>query len=181
MSIGRFENVQKLEHMHAGWERHMPSFLFSSTDSPPAPPDEPSSSPSHPSASNDSPSASIPSGSSASSAATSTPSTKPVTEGQKGQELPQQKLLRFGLIGLPNAGKSSLTNFLAGGTVTAVSVRPETTRMSALGAFIDGAAQVQATPAPTPAPAIIIIIIIIIIICSSYPSSYPSSCDYLRA
>ena len=55
----------------------------------------------------------------------------------------QERLLRLGLIGVPNAGKSTLTNWLVGGTVSAVSVRPETTRRAALGAFNDGNAQVR--------------------------------------
>jgi hypothetical protein len=54
----------------------------------------------------------------------------------------EERLLRVGLIGVPNAGKSTLTNVLVGGTVTAVSVRPETTRRAALGAFVEGCAQV---------------------------------------
>jgi predicted GTPase len=55
------------------------------------------------------------------------------------------KACRFGVIGLPNAGKSTLTNWLAGGTISAVSVRPETTRKPVLGAFTDG--RKQAWPA----------------------------------
>jgi ribosome biogenesis GTPase A len=55
---------------------------------------------------------------------------------------PQKCLLRMGLVGVPNAGKSTLTNWLVGGTVSAVSIRPETTRRVALGAFHDGSVQV---------------------------------------
>lgn len=55
-------------------------------------------------------------------------------------------MCRFGVVGLPNAGKSTLTNWLAGGTISAVSVRPETTRKPVLGAFTDGNKQVRYVP-----------------------------------
>ena len=53
------------------------------------------------------------------------------------------RLLRVGVVGIPNAGKSELTNYLVGGKVTAVSPRPETTRLATLGAFTDGTTQVR--------------------------------------
>lgn len=53
------------------------------------------------------------------------------------------QLLRLGIVGNPNAGKSSLTNYLVGGKVSAVSSRPETTRLATLGAFTDGTTQVR--------------------------------------
>ena len=55
----------------------------------------------------------------------------------------KKRLLRVGLVGIPNAGKSTLTNWLVGGTVSAVSIRPETTRKVALGAFHDASTQVR--------------------------------------
>jgi predicted GTPase len=69
----------------------------------------------------------------------------PQQAAQQQQAQPQakiEKLLRLGLVGIPNAGKSTLTNLLVGGTVSAVSIRPETTRRAALGAFNDGNTQV---------------------------------------
>lgn len=53
----------------------------------------------------------------------------------------EQRMLRLGVVGIPNAGKSTLTNALVGGTVSAVSVRPETTRQPALGCFTDDLSQ----------------------------------------
>lgn len=53
-----------------------------------------------------------------------------------------QRLLRLGFLGRPNAGKSTLVNRLAGGTVSAVSVRTETTRRPVLGALTLGDTQV---------------------------------------
>jgi ribosome biogenesis GTPase A len=111
----------------------VPSFLLDTTD-PQTLPGQPSSSQTllgHPSSSSTSPGQP-----SSTNAATKT------HEKLSGGILPQ-RLIRLGLVGMPNAGKSSLTNFLAGGTVTAVSVRPETTRQAALGAFVDGPTQVR--------------------------------------
>jgi hypothetical protein len=65
--------------------------------------------------------------------------------GEKGKKENTQ-VCRFGVIGLPNAGKSTLTNWLAGGTISAVSVRPETTRKPVLGAFTDGQKQAWTHP-----------------------------------
>lgn len=53
-----------------------------------------------------------------------------------------QRLLRLGVVGIPNSGKSTLTNALVGGTITAVSVRPETTRQPVLGCYTHGNSQV---------------------------------------
>lgn len=55
----------------------------------------------------------------------------------------EQRMLRLGVVGIPNAGKSTLTNALVGGTVTAVSVRPETTRQPVLGCFTEGNSQAR--------------------------------------
>jgi predicted GTPase len=60
----------------------------------------------------------------------------------------KQSLLRVGLIGMPNAGKSTIVNRLAGGTVSAASVRPETTRRPVLGALTIGDSQVWCCGAP---------------------------------
>lgn len=52
------------------------------------------------------------------------------------------------LIGLPNAGKSTLTNALVGQKVSIVSRKAQTTRMRVLGIFMEGEAQIilQDTP-----------------------------------
>lgn len=56
--------------------------------------------------------------------------------------LEKQRLLRVGLLGVPNSGKSQLTNRLVGTKVTAVSSKVNTTVLPHLGAFVDGDTQV---------------------------------------
>jgi GTP-binding protein Era len=53
----------------------------------------------------------------------------------------EQLLVRVGVLGVPNAGKSTLTNALAGAKVSAVSSKTNTTARTHLGAFTRGAAQ----------------------------------------
>lgn len=56
----------------------------------------------------------------------------------------QWRLAQVGIVGAPNAGKSSLTNALAGRKVAAVSARTNTTSAARLATFTDGsAAQVR--------------------------------------
>lgn len=61
-----------------------------------------------------------------------------------GGTLPEelQLLVEVGVLGVPNAGKSTLTNALAGTKVSAVSDKTNTTIRSRLGAFTAGATQV---------------------------------------
>jgi small GTP-binding protein len=54
----------------------------------------------------------------------------------------QQLLVEVGVLGVPNAGKSTLTNALAGSKVSAVSDKTNTTTRSRLGAFTAGPTQV---------------------------------------
>jgi len=58
------------------------------------------------------------------------------------QPAEQQLLVEVGVLGVPNAGKSTLTNSLAGSKVSAVSDKTNTTTKSRLGAFTTGATQV---------------------------------------
>lgn len=58
------------------------------------------------------------------------------------QPAEQQLLVEVGVLGVPNAGKSTLTNALAGSKVSAVSDKTNTTTRSRLGAFTAGATQV---------------------------------------
>ncbi|GAB4814249.1 hypothetical protein N2152v2_001295 [Parachlorella kessleri] len=54
----------------------------------------------------------------------------------------QQLLVQAAIVGVPNSGKSTLTNALVGQKVSAVSAKTNTTAYSRLGAFTEGAAQV---------------------------------------
>jgi GTP-binding protein Era len=58
------------------------------------------------------------------------------------QPAEHQLLVEVGVLGVPNAGKSTLTNALAGSKVSAVSDKTNTTTRSRLGAFTAGATQV---------------------------------------
>lgn len=53
-----------------------------------------------------------------------------------------QKLLQVGLLGVPNAGKSELTNRLVGNKVTATSSKENTTVATGVGVFVVGNTQV---------------------------------------
>ncbi|KAI3438239.1 hypothetical protein D9Q98_000676 [Chlorella vulgaris] len=64
-------------------------------------------------------------------------------EGIQGHvPVDQQRLLQAGVLGVPNAGKSTLVNGLVGRKVSAVSPKTNTTEQSRLGAFTVDAAQV---------------------------------------
>ncbi|KAL4450072.1 hypothetical protein ABPG77_010741 [Micractinium sp. CCAP 211/92] len=54
----------------------------------------------------------------------------------------QQRLLQAGVVGVPNAGKSTLVNALVGTKVSAVSPKTNTTEQMRLGAFTSGVSQV---------------------------------------
>lgn len=54
----------------------------------------------------------------------------------------QQQLLQVGVVGAPNAGKSTLTNALVGTKVSAVSPKTNTTNVPMLGAWTEGAKQI---------------------------------------
>ncbi|GMH34025.1 hypothetical protein BSKO_01859 [Bryopsis sp. KO-2023] len=56
--------------------------------------------------------------------------------------LEEQKALQVGLLGVPNAGKSELTNRLVGNKVTAVSSKENTTVTPNLGSFVVGNTQI---------------------------------------
>ncbi len=53
----------------------------------------------------------------------------------------EQRTLRVGVMGAPNAGKSVLTNALVGSKVTAVSPKTGTTRKETLGVVNEGDTQ----------------------------------------
>ena len=53
----------------------------------------------------------------------------------------EQRCIRVGVLGVPNAGKSQLTNTLVGSKVSAVSPKTNTTRIETLGAVTRGSAQ----------------------------------------
>ncbi|KAK9837015.1 hypothetical protein WJX81_007236 [Elliptochloris bilobata] len=57
-------------------------------------------------------------------------------------------MLQVAVVGVPNAGKSTLTNVLVGKKVSAVSARSNTTQDSHLGAFTEGATQVTLYDTP---------------------------------
>eukprot|EP00891_Asterochloris_glomerata_P003404 jgi/Astpho2/3404/e_gw1.00054.126.1_t len=59
-----------------------------------------------------------------------------------------QELLQVGIVGAPNAGKSTLTNALVGVKVTATSNKTNTTHRVALGAFTQGTKQVALYDTP---------------------------------
>ncbi|XP_003387981.1 PREDICTED: GTPase Era, mitochondrial-like [Amphimedon queenslandica] len=59
-----------------------------------------------------------------------------------------QRLLRAAVLGLPNAGKSTLVNQLVGRNVAGVSPKPHTTRSQALGVFTEGDHQVVLIDTP---------------------------------
>ncbi|DBA83023.1 TPA: hypothetical protein ACH3X1_006799 [Trebouxia sp. C0004] len=54
----------------------------------------------------------------------------------------QQQLLQVGVVGAPNAGKSTLTNALVGTKVSAVSPKTNTTNVPMLGAWTEGTKQI---------------------------------------
>lgn len=53
-----------------------------------------------------------------------------------------QKSLQIGILGIPNAGKSELTNRLVGHKITAVSSKENTTVSPRLGAYVEDDTQV---------------------------------------
>jgi GTP-binding protein Era len=53
----------------------------------------------------------------------------------------EQRCIRVGVLGVPNAGKSQLTNTLVGSKVSAVSPKTNTTRIETMGAVTRGSAQ----------------------------------------
>ncbi|EIE23555.1 GTP-binding protein Era [Coccomyxa subellipsoidea C-169] len=59
-----------------------------------------------------------------------------------------QRLLQAGIVGVPNSGKSTLTNALVGHKVSAVSSKTNTTDATRLGAFTEGPAQVALYDTP---------------------------------
>ncbi|KAK9792758.1 hypothetical protein WJX73_009051 [Symbiochloris irregularis] len=59
-----------------------------------------------------------------------------------------QKLLQVAVVGVPNAGKSSLVNALVGSKVAAVSKKTNTTTAAGLGAFLEGESQVALFDTP---------------------------------
>jgi len=62
--------------------------------------------------------------------------------------LSQQRTLRVAVLGVPNAGKSTLVNALTGAKVSAVSPKTNTTATPCLGAFTSGKAQVLLLDTP---------------------------------
>lgn len=64
------------------------------------------------------------------------------------QESPNSKLLRVAIIGEANSGKSTLTNYLTGQKISAVTQVPHTTRKQTLGAFMVGHSQIVLLDTP---------------------------------
>ena len=65
---------------------------------------------------------------------------------QKLQLEPEQsvdsRFLRIAILGMPNSGKSELTNKLVGSPISAVSSKVNTTRLLTVGVAVDGDTQV---------------------------------------
>lgn len=66
-----------------------------------------------------------------------------ILEPEENQKVPEedQRCIRVGVLGVPNAGKSQLVNTLVGSQVSAVSAKTNTTRVETLGAVTRGDAQ----------------------------------------
>ncbi|BDA47463.1 probable GTPase Era at C-terminar half [Coccomyxa sp. Obi] len=73
-----------------------------------------------------------------------------MAEGPGSEAVPvsDQKLLQAGIVGVPNSGKSTLTNALVGHKVSAVSSKTNTTDAARLGAFTEGTSQVALYDTP---------------------------------
>ncbi|RWS13451.1 GTPase Era: mitochondrial-like protein [Dinothrombium tinctorium] len=74
-------------------------------------------------------------------------------EYQKMKQMPVNEpvnamLNRVAIIGMPNAGKSTLTNQLIGWKVSPVSSKVHTTRQNVVGVFIEGSTQVEILDTP---------------------------------
>ncbi|CAL8472100.1 g11642 [Coccomyxa elongata] len=71
-------------------------------------------------------------------------------EGASSEAVPvsDQRLLQAGIVGVPNSGKSTLTNALVGHKVSAVSSKTNTTDAARLGAFTEGPSQVALYDTP---------------------------------
>jgi GTP-binding protein Era len=64
------------------------------------------------------------------------------------EQPPDARVARVALVGLANAGKSTLLNALLGSSVAAVSAKAHTTRRGIVGAFTRGPAQVVLVDTP---------------------------------
>lgn len=64
-------------------------------------------------------------------------------DGKKAVKVDDQRSLSVGIIGAPNAGKSSLTNFMVGTKVAAVSRKTNTTTHEVLGVMTKGNTQIS--------------------------------------
>ena len=80
--------------------------------------------------------------------ATSSTSTSSSPPPPPSVPLAQQRTLRVAVLGVPNAGKSTLVNALTGAKVSAVSPKTNTTAVPCLGAFTLGEAQVLLLDTP---------------------------------
>ena len=75
-------------------------------------------------------------------------STSSSSSSSSSVPLSQQRTLRVAVLGVPNAGKSTLVNALTGAKVSAVSPKTNTTATPCLGAFTSGEAQVLLLDTP---------------------------------